>query len=82
MRVKAYQTGEDPRKRLIAQLVLQPRDLLVTVFMLNTLVNILMQNVASSMFGVEANWQLKVGFPLYYHAIFRRDFPEILWASK
>ena len=64
MRVKAYQNDPDPRKRQIANLVLNPRDLLVTVFMLNTLVNILIQNVSSSMFGVEAGWELKEGFPL------------------
>jgi putative hemolysin len=39
MKIKAYQKDSDPRKRLIADLVLQPRDLLVTVFMLNTVIN-------------------------------------------
>lgn len=76
MKVKAYQTDPDPRKRLIANLVLQPRDLLVTVFMLNTLVNILIQNVSSSMFGFEAGWGLKVGFPLVLMLLFGEIFPK------
>jgi putative hemolysin len=76
MKVKAYQTDPNPRKRLIAQLVLHPRDLLVTVFMLNTLVNILIQNVSSSMFGLDATWQLKIGFPLFIMLFFGEIFPK------
>jgi len=64
MKIKVYQTNPDPRKRLISELLRHPRDLLVTVFMLNTLVNILLQNTASHMFGAGAGWDLKVGVPL------------------
>ncbi|MGA8163623.1 MAG: hemolysin family protein [Waddliaceae bacterium] len=64
MRTKSYRTDPNPKRRLIFELLQQPRDLLVTVFMLNTLVNILIQNVASHMFGAEAGWDLKVGVPL------------------
>jgi putative hemolysin len=73
-KVKAYRRDPDPRKRLVAHLILQPRDLLVTVFMLNTLVNILIQNVASSMF-VEG-WLFKVGFPLTVTLIFGEIIPK------
>lgn len=62
-KIKAYQISPDPKKRLIARLVLEPRDLLVTIFMLNTLVNILIQNTASNMYGETASWLLKVGVP-------------------
>ena len=62
-KIKAYQSSSLPRQRLIAKLVLEPRDLLVTVFMLNTLVNILVQNTTSHIFGQEASWTLKVGVP-------------------
>lgn len=64
LKVKTYRTSTDPRRRLIADLLMQPRDLLVTVFMLNTLVNVLIQNVFSSMVGSGASWTLKVGVPL------------------
>ena len=66
----------DPRKRLIAHLVLQPRDLLVTVFMLNTVINILIQNVSSNMFGEEAGWYLKVGVPLLLVLFLGEIFPK------
>lgn len=65
LKVKAYRTSPNPKRRLIANLLMQPRDLLVTVFMLNTLVNVLIQNVFSSMVGGEASWTLKVGLPLF-----------------
>jgi CBS domain containing-hemolysin-like protein len=74
--VKAYQQSLLPRKRLIAQLLSQPRDLLVTVFMFNTLVNILLQNVASHMFGSLASWVLKVGVPLLITLIIGEILPK------
>ncbi len=64
LKLKTYEKDKDTRKRLIASLLKHPRDLLVTVFMLNTLVNILLQNVTSHMFGESAGWDLKVGVPL------------------
>ncbi len=63
-KLKTFQKSNDGRKQLIAQLLKHPKDLLVTVFMMNTLVNILLQNVASRMFGKESGWDLKVGVPL------------------
>ena len=62
-KIKAFSTSADPNKKLIARLVSRPRDLLVTVFMMNTLVNILLQNTTSHIFGAAANWGYKVGVP-------------------
>lgn len=76
--LKTYATSKDPRKQLIANYVKKPRDLLVTVFMMNTLVNILLQNVASSMFGAEAGWDLKVGVPLVLTLVFGEIIPKNL----
>ena len=78
IKIKAYQTNPDPRKQLIAKLVMQPRDLLVTVFMLNTLVNILLQNVASDMFGIDARWELTIGVPLALTLIFGEIIPKYI----
>lgn len=78
MKIKAYQTDVDPRKRLIARMLLQPRDLLVTVFILNTLVNISIQNVFSSMVGQEASWVLKVWVPLVFTLIIGEVIPKYL----
>jgi len=64
------------KKRLIGQLLQKPRDLLVTVFMMNTLVNILLQNVSSDMFGDVASWGLKVGVPLVLTLVFGEVIPK------
>lgn len=75
-KVKMYATDANPRRSLIAKLLRKPRDLLVTVFMLNTLVNILLQNVSSGMFGDQAGWDLKVGVPLLLTLIFGEIIPK------
>lgn len=64
MQIKAYQSDADKRKRLIAKLVGRSRELLVTVFMLNTFINILLQNVASDMFEGVGGWAFSIGIPL------------------
>lgn len=76
LQIRSYRTHSDTRKRQIAFLVQHPRDLLVTVFMLNTLVNILLQNVMSHMFGHFAGWQWKVGLPLILTLVFGEIIPK------
>lgn len=76
LKVKAYRDESDPKKRLIARLVLRPRDLLVTIFLLNTLVNILLQNTASHMFGMSASWYLSVGVPFVLTFFFGEIIPK------
>ncbi|ADI38311.1 putative uncharacterized protein [Waddlia chondrophila 2032/99] len=76
LKLKTYAKDPDPRKKLIANLLKHPRDLLVTVFMLNTLVNILLQNAASHMFGSSAGWDLKVGIPLVLTLFFGEIIPK------
>lgn len=78
MKIKAYQTDQDPRKKLISTLLTKPRDLLVTVFILNTFVNILLQNVASNAFGQYGNWTFKVGLPLFLTLVFGEIIPKNL----
>lgn len=78
VKIKAYEINPDPRKRLIARLVLQPRDLLVTIFMLNTVVNILLQNVVSHMYGTQAGWEFTIGVPLALTLIFGEIIPKYI----
>ena len=78
MRIKTYRLSDDPKKQLIARLLKNPRDLLVTVFMLNTVVNIVLQNVFSSIFGIESSWLLKVGIPLVLTLVFGEIIPKTL----
>lgn len=77
-KIKAYQSSSDPRKKLISSLVLQPRDLLVTVFMLNTLVNILLQNTISHMSGQSASWIFKVVAPFIILLLFGEVIPKYI----
>ncbi len=81
-KIRSYQSSHDQRKRLIARLVLQPRDLLVTVFMMNTVVNILLQNVTSAMFGTLSSWLLKVGVPLLITLILGEIIPKYIALQK
>lgn len=78
MKIKAYAKDPDPRKQLIASLLAHPKDLLVTIFILNTIVNILLQNVSSSMSGTDGGWEWKVGFPLVMTLLFGEIIPKNL----
>lgn len=75
-RIKVYNRDPEPTKRLIAALLARPSDLLITIFMLNTLVNILLQNSAAMLFGESAGWGLKVVFPLVLTLIFGEILPK------
>ncbi len=76
LKIKAYKQGKDVRKQLIANLVASPRDLLVTIIMLNTAINILIQNVFSSIFDERANWILNVGVPFFLTLIIGEVVPK------
>lgn len=76
--IKSYRTSKDYRKQLIAKLLSHPRELLVTLMMLNVLANILVQNVVSSLFGELSGWLLKVGIPLGLTLIFGEVLPKSL----
>ncbi len=76
MKVKAFKQEADGRKQLIADLLSKPRDLLVTILMLNVLINILVQNVVSSIFGDYSSWILNVGVPLSLTLIFGDIIPK------
>jgi magnesium and cobalt exporter, CNNM family len=78
MKVRAYRRHADPRHKLIARLLSSPRDLLVTILMLNVLANILVQNIASSLFSNVAGWSLSVGLPLLLTLLFGEIIPKTL----
>ncbi|MGE5196692.1 MAG: hemolysin family protein, partial [Anaerolineae bacterium] len=78
MKVKSLKREKDHRKQLIATLLANPRDLLVTIIMLNILVNILVQNVVSNIFGDFSGWGLNVGVPLALTLIFGEVLPKSL----
>jgi magnesium and cobalt exporter, CNNM family len=78
LKVKGYKQDKDPRKQLISQLLSHPRDLLVTIIMLNIAVNIFIQNISSSLFGETKSGLLNVGVPLALTLIFGEVIPKSL----
>lgn len=76
MKVKAFRTDSDPRRQRVAKLLASPRDLLVTIIMINIIVNILIQNVTSGIFGDFSGWALSVGVPLGLTLIFGEAIPK------
>lgn len=77
-KIKSYTTHKQDRYRLIADLVRYPQDLLVTIFMLNTLINILLQNTISHYVGTLAGWALTVGVPFALTLIFGEIIPKYI----
>lgn len=78
-KVRAYRHQLDPRKREIARLLKNAQSLLVTIFLLNTVVNILVQNITSDLLEASAdNWLVKVGVPLAIILIFGELFPKYI----
>jgi CBS domain containing-hemolysin-like protein len=78
IKVRNFKTSNDYRQRLVAQLLSQPRDLLVTVFLLNTIVNILLQNVVSDTFLAWGGWLMAVGLPFILLLIFGEIVPKYI----
>lgn len=76
MQLRAYATDPNPKKRLVARLIQRPQNLLVTILMGNVAVNILVQNIASSLFEKGEGWGLKVGVPLLLTLIFGELLPK------
>lgn len=76
MKIRTYRQSSHPREQLIARLVSKPRDLLVTILMLNIAINILVQNISSSLFSEISGWALKVGIPLCLTLIFGEIIPK------
>lgn len=73
---RLFQRSRLPQRKLIAELLQQPRSLLVTILMMNVLVNLLIQNTASSLFAAAPGWLLKVGLPLVLTLFFGEIIPK------
>lgn len=82
IRLKTYEKNSDPRKRLIASLLSKPRDLLVSILMMNILVNILVQNLSSNLFENSPGWLFKVGIPLLLTLLFGEIIPKSIALSN
>ena len=77
MKVKMFKKERHGKGRLVAQLLGSPKDLLVTIILINVIVNILIQNVVSNLFG-DGSWLLNVGIPLILVLVFGEFIPKSL----
>lgn len=77
-RMQVYKQDADPRKKLLAKLLSKPRDLLVTILMMNIFVNIMVQNMASNLFKDAPGYFFQVGLPLLLTLIFGEIIPKSL----
>ncbi len=76
LQLKHYKQAKDHRLNLIAHLMERPRDVLVTILMLNVLANLLVQNTVSSLFGETGSWGVKVGLPLALTLVLGEVLPK------
>lgn len=81
MTLKSYQASPNPKQRLISSLMNHPRDVLVTLLMLNMLVNILVQNTVANL-STSESWAFKVGMPLILILVFGEILPKSIALSK
>ncbi len=77
VRLRIYRTSSDPNKKSIAKLLEDSKDLLITIFIVNTIVNILVQNISSDIL-LNAGLLLKIGVPLILVLIFGELLPKYL----
>ncbi len=76
--VKSYRNTTSPRLNLIGYLMERPREVLVTIMILNILANVLIQNTVSTIFDAYESWGLKIGVPLALTLIFGEVLPKSL----
>ncbi len=82
MKVKIYSQSPQTGKKLIAKLLQSPRDLLVTLLMLNIAMNIFVQNVVSAIFDKYPGWLISVGVPLTLTLVFGEVIPKSIAISN
>jgi CBS domain containing-hemolysin-like protein len=78
IKVKTFKQDSDNRKKLVAQLLKHPQDLLTTLIIINIFINILVQNVVASIFGDVSGWFVNVIVPLGITLIFGEIVPKSL----
>lgn len=81
MTLKFYERSENPKRRALAELMSRPREVLVTLLMVNILVNILVQNTVANLFDW-GGWGLKVGLPLFLTLILGEVIPKTIAFAK
>jgi CBS domain containing-hemolysin-like protein len=78
MQVNAFKKDQDSKKRLIAFLLGNPRELLVSFIILIIVMSLAIQNVTSVLFEHHESWLLNIGIPLGINLIFGEMIPKAL----
>lgn len=76
--LKTYRSDGDRRRRMIAELLSQPRELLILLIILIIIMSVLVQNIVSSLVGEKAGWLVSVGVPLALNLILGEVIPKSL----
>ena len=74
LKVKVF---KQDHRHLVATLLEKPKELLVTILIVNIAVNILVQNIISNIFAAENSWLLSVGLPLLLVLFFWRSCTKV-----
>lgn len=78
-KVRSFRSNSDIKKQQVARVLSRSKSLLVTIFMYNTIVNVLLQNTSSDLFShAQNNWFLKVGVPLVLVLFLGELFPKYM----
>lgn len=81
MKVHLFAQDSHKSKQTVAKLLKNPRELLMTILIVNIAVNIGVQNVISSLFGIFSSWWLTVGVPLILTLLFGEAIPKSIAIS-
>lgn len=82
MKVKDLKEKKDPRGNLVARMLSHPKQLMVTILIMNVLISVLVQNIVSGIFGTFSTYLLNVGVPLALTLIIGDVIPKTIALSK
>jgi len=78
-KIKVFSLDQNPNKKMVAALLHKAQSLLISIYLLNTVVNILFQNISSAFFDTfQGGFILKVGIPFLIILIFGEILPKYL----
>jgi CBS domain containing-hemolysin-like protein len=78
MQIKAFKKDVDLKKRQIAKLLSEPRELLITLIILIIVFSLGVQNAISSLFHKRDSWLLNIGLPLAINLVLGEMIPKSL----
>lgn len=76
LKIAYFKQSQEPKKRQVALLFDAPRDLLITILVLDVSVNIIIQNLVASLFFDFDSYLLTVGVPLFLVLLFGDFLPK------